>query len=385
MREYKVIILTAPSGHLTQAKAVHSYLADIPRVNVKILDMVGNLKIWDTFRTVYRYFPFLMKIPFELTKNPEILEIVKNSNTRRLKDQLTRVIELESPDLVISTHYGYIAPLDELKAKYHFKYINSITDPVEVHPLLFSHEADYNIGFNEACCEAGRQLGIPSEKIAPVGWFTERSFFQDYPIEKIRQSLGLEPERTLMICAGSEGTNAILALLPAILFSTHRTHFQVIFITGHNQGLAHFIEKTSHLAPLLNPYMPKIQVVEFTDRMHEYMAVSDVIIGKAGPNLIFESVASRKPFIAITHISGNEDGNLQMIKEHDLGWVAENPISASKLIDRIIENPEMLQKKVRALDQAARKCLGAGLFLRARVLEWNDAARQPAGSRSLPS
>jgi UDP-N-acetylglucosamine:LPS N-acetylglucosamine transferase len=376
MKEYKIIILTAPSGHLTQAKAVNSYLEDIPHVSIKMMDLVSENKEWDLFRTVYRYFPFAMRIPFELTKNPGILNIVKNNNTRKLKEQLEQILKIEQPDLVITTYHGYIAPLDELKSQYPFKYINSLTDPIDLHPILFSHSADYNIGFNNACLLAGEKLGIPSRQIAPVGWFTSLDFFGQPSVEQIRATLGLKKERTLLICAGSEGSNAILALLPAILFSKHHTLYQVIFITGHNQGLARFIQRTSQIAPHLNPQVPRILVVEYTDRMNEYMAVSDVIIGKAGPNLIFESTASGKPFIAITHISGNEDGNLRMIREHNLGWVAENPISASKLIDYIIEHPEILKSKERAMEQVARKCRHAGMFVRKCVLEWNAVVPQ---------
>jgi UDP-N-acetylglucosamine:LPS N-acetylglucosamine transferase len=113
--------------------------------------------------------------------------------------------------------------------------------------------------------------------------------------------------------------------------------------------------------------------------MHEYIAASDVVIGKAGPNLIFESVACRKPFIAISHISGNESGNLGMIKDYNLGWVAENPFTAGKLIKDIIADPGLLQLKQAGLEHMARKCDRGGLFLRERVLEWTHNS-QPSGT-----
>ena len=79
-----------------------------------------------------------------------------------------------------------------------------------------------------------------------------------------------------------------------------------------------------------------------------------------------------KPFIAISHLSGNEGGNLAMIKEYNLGWVTENPLSAGKLIREIILNPGILANKARDLEKMAARCYESGQFLREKVLEWKN-------------
>jgi UDP-N-acetylglucosamine:LPS N-acetylglucosamine transferase len=72
------------------------------------------------------------------------------------------------------------------------------------------------------------------------------------------------------------------------------------------------------------------------------MQAADIIVGKAGPNTLFESVATYKPFLAITHISGQEDGNLDIIREKKLGWVEENPLKASRKLHELINNLPLL-------------------------------------------
>jgi len=371
MSEYKVLILTAPSGHMTLARAVQSFLEDIPGVSIRTIDLVGDRPEWDLFRFLYRYSPFLMKIPFVLTRNRSILQVIKNTNLRRYQAKLVAILEAEDPDLVITTYHGYIPILDQVRGRFRFKYINPISDPVSLHPILFSHAADYNIGFDEACQDFGRRLMIPRERIMPCGWFTSRRFFEAQPVARIRKELGLRDQLTLMVCAGSEGNNAVLSLLPALLLMKHPRSFQIIFVIGHNPRLVNAIRRYTKMAAWLNPRLPAMVLKGFTDRMNEYIAVSDVVIGKAGPNLIFESVARRKPFIAISHISGNEDGNLGMIKEYNLGWVAENPFTAGKLIKDIIADPGILQPKRGDLEKMSKKCYEGGMFLRERVLEWN--------------
>jgi processive 1,2-diacylglycerol beta-glucosyltransferase len=372
MTEYNILILTAPSGHTTQARAVRSYLEDIPGVRITTLDLAGKEFEWTLFKILYRYAPGLMRIPFELTRNPHTLNIVKNNNIRRFETLLPAILEKEAPDLVITTYHGYIAVLDNVRQHYKFKYVNSITDPVTLHPILFSRSADINIGFNDASCAVGQKLDISPEKIVPAGWLTMRCFFEEQPLAAIRRKLGLKEQLTLLVCAGSEGSNAILNLLPVLFFNKHPRPFQVIFITGHNHALANNVRRTYRLAQRFNPAAPGIVIEEFTTQMQEFMAVSDVVIGKAGPNLIFESTASCKPFLAVTHFSGNEDGNLKMIREYNLGWVAENPFTAGKLIRDFIRNPDILHTKTHDLEKIAERCHNAGLFLREKVLEWKQ-------------
>ncbi len=372
MHDYKILILTAPSGHLTQALAAKSYLEDIPNVHITTLDLVSERLEWAAFRVIYRYFPFLMRVPFEFTRNPFTFKLIRNSNIQRFKELLPAILEKEDPDLVITTYHGYIPVLDQVRDRFRFKYVNSITDPITFHPILFSHSADFNLAFSSSCRNYAQRLHISPEKIVPVGWLTTKRFFEPQPVDAIRQKLGLERQLTLLISAGSEGSYAILNLLPVLLFTRHPQPFQLIFITGHNHALANTIYRAYRLASRLNPSAPAIVVQEFTDKMHEFMAVSDVVIGKAGPNLIFESVACGKPFIAVTHLSGNEDGNLGMIKENNLGWVAENPFSAGKLVQGIIRDPSVLAYKSQSLGRTAEKCYQCGQFLREKVLEWGN-------------
>ena len=371
MDEYKVLILTAPSGHLTLAKAVQSFLEDLPRVSIKTVDLVGEEPEWSLFRFFYRYSPFMMKVPFVMTLNPNILQIVRKININRLKEKLESILQAEDPDLVITTYHGYIPIIDQVRGRFRFKYINPISDPVSFHPILFSRTADYNIGFSQNCQEYGLRLHIPRERVQPSGWFTGRQFFEKLSPSLARKKLGLADRLTLLVCAGSEGNNSILGLLPALLLARQAKDFQVIFIIGHNPSLLAAIRRYSRMAVWLNPYHPALALEGFTERMHEYIAASDVVIGKAGPNLIFETIASQKPFIAISHIGGNEDGNLEMIKENGLGWVAENPFLAGKLIKEIIANPGILGQKKSGLEKMSIKCYQGGLFLRERVMEWS--------------
>ena len=70
----------------------------------------------------------------------------------------------------------------------------------------------------------------------------------------------------------------------------------------------------------------------FTQDIAAYFRAADVIMGKAGPNMLFEATACHKPFIATTSLKGQEEGNLQLIHEFGLGFVQTNPRKAAQIV-----------------------------------------------------
>ncbi|MEM5777017.1 MAG: glycosyltransferase [Candidatus Aenigmatarchaeota archaeon] len=338
----KIVIFTAITGHMSLAQAAKSFLEDLPDTKIKIINLIEDRFAWGFYRVSYRFMPFLTKLPYEISKNKGMVEIVKNYFITKYRKKIINVLKSEKPNVVITTYFGYIPVLDEIKPISKFHLINIISDPVTIHPLIFSKEADYNIGFGKYCLKTGKKLGI--KNILPSGWLVRKQFFDKTNKEKVIKKYNLDKKFTILVCGGSEGSNAIILLLPFLFFTKMKKDFQIIFICGKNKALEKIINQTYNFAKTINPNPPKIVVRGFTDNLNEFMAVSDVVIGKAGPNLIFESVSMKKPFIAITHISGQEDGNLELIKKLKLGWVAEDPITASNIIKKIIENPKILEK-----------------------------------------
>jgi processive 1,2-diacylglycerol beta-glucosyltransferase len=344
MKKTKILIFTAITGHMSLAQAAKSFLEELPNAEIKIVNLIEDRFAWGFYKVSYRFMPFLTKIPYEITRNENMSEIIKNYFIVKYRKKVLSVLKNEKPDFVITTYFGYIPILDEIKPIAKFGFINIISDPVTIHPLILSKEADFNIGFDNYFIKLAKKIGIKKESLLPSGWLVRKNFFEEIDKEKIRKKYKLDDKFTILVCGGSEGSNAIILLLPFLFFSKMKNDFQIIFICGNNKTLEKVINQTYRIARKINPKPPKILVKSFTDRLHEFMAISDIVVGKAGPNLIFESVSMKKPFIAITHISGQEDGNLHLIKKLKLGWVAEDPVKASELIKYIINNPKKLSK-----------------------------------------
>jgi UDP-N-acetylglucosamine:LPS N-acetylglucosamine transferase len=209
-----------------------------------------------------------------------------------------------------------------------------------------------NLVFDQKAIQTWQEI-YPEAKYDDLGWFVRDEY---QPLENkaaLRKSLKLQPDTfTLLMVSGSEGTNSILKILPGLITSSKPV--QIIVACGANKML---LRSVKLLRKILRKTHKKHTILPlgFTKNLHQYMQASDLVVGKAGPNTLFESVATHTPFFAITHITGQEDGNLEIIRDYQIGYVEEKPSKATKLLKRIIKNPSMLEKFQPFLKTLAKK------------------------------
>ena len=73
--------------------------------------------------------------------------------------------------------------------------------------------------------------------------------------------------------------------------------------------------------------------------MYNLIKAADVVVGKPGPNLMFETIALAKPFLTTGHPLGQEVGNYRFISKEKLGLVTYSPTQTTKKILAIIKTP----------------------------------------------
>ena len=181
-------------------------------------------------------------------------------------------------------------------------------------------------------------MDIGPKNIKILGWLTRENFYE-------KGSKKRQKKLTILFCAGSLGVQNVIKFLPS--FNKAKKPLKIIMIAGKNNFLFKAFKTYKKINWLLEKFAINhldISVYQFTENMPALIKQSDIVIGKAGPNLIFEAVASKKPFIAISYIPGQENGNLEIIKEKKLGWVALEPKEFEILIKKIVNNPKMLKK-----------------------------------------
>jgi UDP-N-acetylglucosamine:LPS N-acetylglucosamine transferase len=337
----KIAIFTGPEGHLSIAEAIGSMVKD----EYKVVTFFEQDPLFSLYIPIYQFFPMAYKIPFTLSQFEPTQKALFQMYERRYRDKLNSFLKKHKPDFCIGTFYMYSPILEQYQQDTGTPFINIITDPRTIHPMLISSIAHTNLVFDEDAAEICRQLAPardeqPAATIQVSGWFVRPRFQPTKNVAEARRRLGLNPDLpTILITAGSEGTTMILKLVPALFSLTEPT--QVIVTCGNNKALFNSVKTAQRLFQSTQS-ASKIIPLQFVSTINEYMQAADIIVGKAGPNTLFESVATYKPFLAITHISGQEDGNLDIIREKKLGWVEENPLKASRKLHELINNLPLL-------------------------------------------
>lgn len=299
------------------------------------------------YRWIYWYAPALCKYYYFTLFLPGVEHIVRFYTKRTHGAAFRKTMrEHTESDLLISASYGYDSLITEWKkrmtkeGKKSPAYVNVVVDPRTFFLVNLSATADQNLVFNDTIARSCRKLK-PKAPVAVTGWFVRPQFRSQTPKQEARQALGLEANKlTLLFVAGSEGETKSAKLIPTLL--DQNTPTQIILACGNNAKLKAEFDKLAACVPASSAVT--LYTLPFTKEIHKYMRAADLIVGKAGPNMIFEAVASETPFFATAHISGQEDGNLELIREYGIGYVEENLEKAASLLRKIAAHPQQLEQ-----------------------------------------
>ncbi len=354
----KVALFTAPQGHASIAQAIESVLGGKFDVHTTLIrDHLFNL-----YTPLYQYIPSANKVPYVLGGIKPISKYLKVFGRKKYDPAVNKVMKQHKPDVTISTHYMYLPALEKTKKEKGIVVLNVVTDPWTIHPLLISETADLNVVFDDASIQIVKKA-VPKARVMAIGWLVRPEFKPVSSPRALQKKLGLEPGVfTVVFSSGSEGTIGILNFIPSLLQLDIPCQFVVL--CGNNKQLIRAMRAISRAIKRVNKKVT-ILTVPFVTNVHEYYAVADLVAGKAGPNSIFEVVACHKPFLATTHLRGQEDGNLNIIQHYGLGFVEENVFKAAQLLTKLIREPQLLD----ALQPSIKKMARYNSFSRKKLLE----------------
>ena len=349
-KELKISIFTTKWGHFSIAKGIEDLLKD-SNANIYMNSIKLESLSDHSYSVIYRLFPQFYKVPFKIANHSHISKLAKSYFKNAYKKDIKSIFDKQKPHVVINTYLGFIPVLEEIAQKYPFLNLNVVADPRTFHPLEISTTA-YNLLFDKKAIHKCKKFGAKENKCIVSGWFVRKEFQENYNKLEVREELVFQPETlTFCIIGGSEGAYGILKILPALLNPSNP--LQVVIICGNNTQLLNAVRGFVKINKIQNNGNVTFTPIGFSEKIDRYIKSSDLVIGKAGPNLLFETVATKTPFFAISHISGQEDGNLEIINENNLGYVEENPVKANKILKEIIRNPQQLQKFEKSLIKMA--------------------------------
>jgi processive 1,2-diacylglycerol beta-glucosyltransferase len=173
-----------------------------------------------------------------------------------------------------------------------------------------------------------------------------RVFLELYKRPEILGSLGLDTahKKTLLFTSGGFGLGPTEPIIRSL--EKYSDEVQMIIVCGRNVKLKEYLENLK--TPLA------IKILGFVNYMHKLMAVSDMVITKAGGSTICESLAVGLPMVIFSFIPGQEERNVRLLLKYGAARVIEKPEQITKSINDLLYNPNAMQNWREGIRSIAR-------------------------------
>ena len=93
-----------------------------------------------------------------------------------------------------------------------------------------------------------------------------------------------------------------------------------------------------------------IQVRGYVNNIAEYIAASDVVVGKSGPNQVFETLMQNRPII-ISSFLANEKETTTWVIANKLGWLTRTPEHLATLLSKLSSRPAIIEEYQRNISR----------------------------------
>jgi UDP-N-acetylglucosamine:LPS N-acetylglucosamine transferase len=142
---------------------------------------------------------------------------------------------------------------------------------------------------------------------------------------------------TVLFFFGAEGVGPVKKFLAVLI--ERGIALQAVVICGKNEKLKADIENLARS----RTGSVQIQVRGYVTNLADYIAASDVVVGKSGPNQVFETLLQRRP-IVISSFLANEKETTDWVIGNKLGWLTRSPAHLATLLKRLEAQPEVLKR-----------------------------------------
>lgn len=343
MKRILIFASRTGGGHISLAEALHDLLAE--EYAVTILDPQPGLIHWH-YRTVSRHALWLWEAEFKLSDGRRRAHFAHAVSSVVMARRVARALRQADPHLVMSTYPFLTSEVTFAMRRWRLDrpLVMLFSDPNGVHySWLTEKRAAVTFAPTRETYQQALAAGFEASRLHFTGWPVRGQFLHAADGDRAAAlgRMGLKPDKfTVFAQGGGEGAARFAQTVTSLL---ELPGVQVIMAAGTNESLLRQFADRENIHPL-----------PFTRHISPYMQAADVVMGKAGPNMLFETVTLGKPFIATAYIPGQEEVNLEFIERHRLGWVALKHREQCELILALAREPRKLAEMAASVKEYAR-------------------------------
>ncbi|KGK86648.1 UDP-N-acetylglucosamine:LPS N-acetylglucosamine transferase [Desulfosporosinus sp. HMP52] len=348
MKQLKVLVFSASfgNGHLRAAEAViEGIRIQEPSATITHLDFGDflskpiNSMIKSVYGEIINHIPKLWGRFYYRTSMVQPRSISQQFLNKLGRNDFLKYIKTFKPDFIVCTYPTVSSVLAQLRYEkiLQIPVVTIITD-YTVHSHWVHPGVDRYI---VACGEVKNSLqawGIKAECIHVTGIPVSPKFEETVNRELIFSKLGLKSGiPTFLVMGGSYGILKSANRICRKLVDS-KVPVQAIIVCGKNEKLYESLKELS--AQGCNPLVR----LKYVHNVEELMAVSDLIITKAGGLTVSEALTKRLPLLIFKPIPGQEEENAHFVQKIGAGIVAQTEQELGQLINYFLTYPEEVQK-----------------------------------------
>jgi UDP-N-acetylglucosamine:LPS N-acetylglucosamine transferase len=347
--------IAAGGGHVAGAHAMSEAIERYypGRFELRVSDYMKDLGVVrldrfhkDSWRRALRY-PILARAGQRVIDAfPRLTIAVERRILRDFARAAADDLKKDPPLLVVSNHGLITTGLAEARYRHGLQVpvLTFATEPFNISAYWGEPRADRVIAASEDGWRRLRRFGVPADRMTIIGRPVRQAFLNAPAKIEAREHLGLEDRFTCLVSFGGEGVGRNpRGLIRALLDSD--VPLQVVAITGRNEALKKELKALGTNG---------LWVEGFVENLAEYLAASDVFVGKAGPSSVYEALAVGRPVLASGYAGLNELGVVRFVEGRGLGRHVRTNATLVREVRRYARDPALLE-------EIARRCLGLNL------------------------
>lgn len=330
-------------GHVATARAMSEAIESLypGRFDLRVSDYMEELGILGIDRLHKGFWRTALRYPFIARTGQRVIDAFPRltvAGQQVLVGDFARVaagdLGRDPPLLVVSNHGLLTTGLALSRERHGLRtpVITYATEPHNISAYWADPRADHVIVPAEEVKLDLARMGVPAQKIAVIGYPVRQAFLNAPEKAEARERLGLADRFTCLISLGGEGVGGNPYTVVRTLLQLPSSP-QVLVVTGRNQALKRELERNGSSA---------LRVEGFVEDMAAYVAASDVVIGKAGPASVHETLAVGRPVLITGYAGLNEWGVLRFVERQDFGRYTRRPGELAEAVEAYAAQPDLL-------------------------------------------
>ena len=349
MKKILIFYASYGGGHLTAAKSIETYLKEnYSDLEIELIDCMKYVSKAIEKVTTTAYKEMAKKLPWAWgriyydSQKPALAHISTRANSV-LAIKLLNLLKEKSPDIIISTHpFGsQMCAYLKRKNKINCTLATILTD-FKSHDqwLVNADNVDFFFVSNEDMKIELIKKDINKEKIFVTGIPIRKDFLIKHNKKEILDALKFsENKKTILFFGGGEfglGKNATLNIFECLVKNFNDV--QIIAISGKNPTMNENFNKII----IENNKTNSVRLFEYSDKIAEYMSISDIVVTKPGGLTVSESLVSNVPLVIINPIPGQEEENAEFLQNKNVAKWIKTDEDIYPIFDTLLNNKNIL-------------------------------------------